>query len=98
MKNYLRFIRELEPEFKRNAALIFLAYFFTLFSYPFTRSVSQSLFYDYYTAQDYSLATFFSVITLIVAIFMANSIQEKLGAQKLFGLIGIGSLAMFAGS
>lgn len=91
-------MRELDPEFKRNSLFVFLAYFCSLFSYPFIRSVAQSVFYDHYTAQDYSLATFFSVIGLIVAIFFSNNLQEKIGAQKLFGLIAGISLALLAGS
>lgn len=95
MRSYFQFLKELDSGFKKNAVLVFLSYFFTLFSYPFTRSVSQSLFYDHYTAQDYSLATFFSVLTLIAAIYLCNKVQELLGAQKLFGLIGIVSVFLF---
>lgn len=96
MKNYLQFVRELDPEFKKNSVFIFLSYFFTLFSYPFTRSVSQSIFYDHYTAQDYSLATFFSVLALTAAIFLCNRVQERIGAQKLFSIIGVLTIGLFA--
>ncbi len=82
MKNYLSFLKDLDPQFRKNAVLVFGAYFFALFSYPFTRSVAQSVFYDYYTAQDYSLATFYSVIALVVAIFASNSLQKKMGAPN----------------
>ena len=98
MKNYIQFVRELDPEFKKNSTLVFLSYFFVLFSYPFTRSVSQSLFYDHYTAKDYSLATFFSVLALSVAIFISNRIQENIGAQKLFSGIGAVTIALFVGT
>lgn len=97
MKNYFSFIKGLDPQFKKNAGLVFGAYFFALFSYPFTRSVAQSVFYDYYTAQDYSLATFFSVLALIVAIFMSNALQRKMGAPKLYAIIaGLSTIGLGA--
>ncbi len=98
MTSYIQFIKNLDPAFKKNAVLVFLGYFLVLLSYPSVRSVSQSLFYEHYTAQDYSMATFFSVLALIVAIFVSNKIQEKIGAQKLFLLIGTLSIALLVGS
>tara|TARA_Y100000780_G_C13695763_1_gene421805 strand:+ start:2984 stop:4225 length:1242 start_codon:yes stop_codon:yes gene_type:complete len=98
MTSYIQFIKNLDPAFKKNAVLVFLGYFFVLLSYPSVRSVSQSLFYEHYTAQDYSMATFFSVLALIIAIFVSNKIQEKIGAQKLFLLIGTLSIALLSGS
>lgn len=95
MKTYLTFLKELEPEFKRNTLFISIAFFFALFSYPFTRSVTQSLFYDFYTAQDYSLATFFSVLALIIVIYFSNKFQEMIGAQKLLAMICALAVALF---
>lgn len=98
MTSYIQFIKNLDSAFKKNAVLVFLGYFLVLLSYPSVRSVSQSLFYEHYSAQDYSMATFFSVLALIVAIFVSNKVQEKIGAQKLFLLIGTLSIALLVGS
>ncbi|MEX0799515.1 MAG: MFS transporter [Bacteriovoracaceae bacterium] len=98
MRKYLEFLKELDPAFKKNALFIFLSYFLVLFSYPPARSVAQSLFYEHHTAQDYSFATFISVLALVGAIFISNKIQEKIGAQKLFAIIGAVSIGGLAGS
>ena len=71
---------------KKNLIPLFivLTCFFALFSYPFVRSSVAALFYEHYTSDDYSYATFFSVVTLMVFISISNFLQNKIGIQKLY--------------
>jgi AAA family ATP:ADP antiporter len=87
MKNFANFISELDPKFKKNAFYIFLTYFFILFSYPMVRSSIGAIFYEHYTSQNYSLATFNSILALIFIIHLSNKAQEKIGVRLLFSLI-----------
>jgi AAA family ATP:ADP antiporter len=89
MQNYLKFIKELSPDLKRNGFYIFLTYFFALFSYPLARSSTGAIFYESYSSNDYSFATFISVVVLIIVIFISNKVQKKIGIHKLYGIIGI---------
>jgi AAA family ATP:ADP antiporter len=93
MKNYLNFIKGLSPELKRNGFFIFLTYFFALFSYPLARSSTGSIFYESYSSNEYSFATFISVIVLIFVISISNRVQKIIGIHKLYGIIGILSVA-----
>ena len=82
---------------KRVTALIALTYFFILLSYPLVRSSSSALFYEYYTADDYSFATFIGVIVLMVFIGVSNFLQNRIGIQKLYlgtGIVSIGMLGI----
>lgn len=87
MKNFNTFIKELDPSFKKNAFYIFLTYFFILFSYPMVRSSVGAIFYEYYSSQNYSLATFNSILALIFIIHISNKAQEKIGVRFLFSVI-----------
>ena len=89
MKNYLEFVNGLTPEVKKNGFYIFLTYFFALFSYPLARSSTGAIFYESYSANDYSYATFISVVVLIFVISISNKIQKRIGIHKLYSAIGI---------
>lgn len=89
MKNYIEFIQGLSPQVKRNGFFIFLTYFFALFSYPLARSSIGAIFYESYTANDYSFATFVSVVMLIFVVSFSNKIQKKIGIHKLYTAIGV---------
>jgi AAA family ATP:ADP antiporter len=89
MKNYLEFLNSLTPEIKRNGFFIFLTYFFALFSYPLARSSTGAIFYDSYTSNEYSFATFISVVALIFIISVSNKLQKKIGIHKLYSAIGV---------
>ena len=98
MQNYLNFIKELSPDFRRNGFYIFLTYFFALFSYPLARSSTGAIFYESYSSNEYSFATFISVVILIIVIFLSNKVQKRIGIHKLYGIIGIFSVVMFLGA
>ena len=89
MKNYLKFVQTLDKDVKRNGFFIFLTYFFALFSYPLARSSTGAMFYETYTANNYSFATFVSVVVLIFVISISNKIQKKIGIHNLYALIGV---------
>lgn len=69
---------------KQVTLFIVLTYLFSLVSYPLLRSSSSALFYEHYTANEYSLATFIGVIFLMGLIGLSNKLQMTLGIQKLF--------------
>lgn len=101
MKNFREFYRSLDPEFKKISVYIFITYFFVLFSYPLVRSVSGAIFFEGYTAEDYSDASFVGVIALMLIIFLNNKLQNKIGVHKLYLFTGMMSvltmLAAFIG-
>ena len=97
MKNPFASISSLAPEVKKNVFILSLAYFFILFTYPFTRSATQSIFLESYTAQDMPFTWFLSIITLTCAIYISNWIQGKIGVHKLFSLVSLFSIALFGG-
>lgn len=87
-----------QPNVKRVTALICLTYFFILLSYPLVRSSSSAFFYEYYTAGDYSFATFIGVMVLMAFIAGSNFLQNIVGVQKLYLGIGLVSMGMLLGS
>lgn len=89
MKNYISFLQTLDKDVKRNGFFIFLTYFFALFSYPLARSSTGALFYETYSANDYSFATFVSVVVLVLVISISNRVQRKIGIHKLYAIIGV---------
>lgn len=89
MKNYISFLKSLDKEVKRNGFFIFLTYFFALFSYPLVRSSIGALFYESYSANDYSFATFVSVVVLVFVISISNKVQKRIGIHKLYAIIGV---------
>jgi len=95
MKNFLNFYKEATPEFKKNSLIIFLTYFFVLFSYPLVRSASSAFFYEVYTAKEYSFATFIGIAALMLMIFINNFIQNKIGVQKLYVFTGLLTIVVF---
>ncbi len=95
MNNYLNFVKNLTPELKKNGMWIFITYFFALFSYPLARSSTGAFFYESYTSNQYSFATFVSVVVLILVISVSNKIQKKIGIHNLYGLIGILTVLTF---
>ena len=97
MNNYFDFIKELPKDFKRNGFFIFLTYFFAIFSYPFVRSSTGAIFYESYSSNEYSFATFIAIAFLIIIIFISNKVQEKIGIHKLYALIGAGTIICLLG-
>lgn len=98
MKNYLSFLQSLDSDIKRNGFFIFLTYFFALFSYPLARSSTGAMFYETYSANDYSFATFISVVVLIVVISISNKIQKRIGIHKLYAAIGVATVISMLGA
>jgi AAA family ATP:ADP antiporter len=92
MKNFFQFYNELDKETKRTSFFVFLTYFFVLFSYPLVRSATGAMFYDVYTSDQYSMATFIGVIALMVIIGINNKLQAKIGIHKLYLTTGILSI------
>lgn len=97
MKNPFASLGTLAPEVKKNAVVLFLAYFFILFTYPFTRSATQSIFLESYTASDMPFTWFLSIVTLSATIYLSNIIQVKIGVHKLFSLVSLVSIFVFGG-
>ena len=93
MKKIKEFYLSLSPDVKKTSLLIFLTYFFVLFSYPLVRSSIGALFYENYTGSDYPLATFIGVIGLMVLISINNKLQPKYGAHKVYLLTGLLTVA-----
>ena len=75
MKNYFKFLFELDQETKRNTFLILFTYFLVLFSYPLVRSSTGTLFYEAYSASEYSMASFIGVVVLMALITINNKLQ-----------------------
>lgn len=94
MKSYIQFYKELPHDVRKISKYIFLTYFFVLFSYPLVRSASSAIFYEAYTSNEYSFATFVSVLALMVMIGVNNKFQAKLGVHKIYILCGL--LTIFA--
>ena len=87
-----------QSNFKKITFFISLSLFFILLSYPLVRSASTALFYEHYSANDYSYATFIGVVALMVLIFMSNKLQGRIGAQHLYFLTSLLSIFTLAGS
>ena len=98
MKNYFEIFREAPHEFKKITSLLFATYFFVLFSYPLVRSVSSAVFYEAYTADDYSFATFIGVIALMIIIGVNNKLQNRIGVHKLYLVTGFVSVIVMLGA
>jgi AAA family ATP:ADP antiporter len=88
MKNYFDFVKELPKDFKRNGLFIFLTYFFAIFSYPFVRASTGAIFYESYSSNEYSFATFIAISALIFIILISDKLQAKIGIHKLYSLLG----------
>ena len=84
MKSYLNFLKSLEDFKVKTLVYIFFTYFLVLFSYPLLRSAVGAYFYDFYTANEYSLATFLAIVFLIVCIYLSNRFQKSIGIHKLY--------------
>ena len=95
MKKYFEFLFELDSETKKNTFLIFTTYFLVLFSYPLVRSSTGTLFYEVYSAGEYSLASFIGVAVLMVLIMINNKLQPMLGIQKVYLFTGIVTVGGF---
>lgn len=89
MKNFIQFYKDLNSEFKKICAVIIASYFLILFSYPLARSAASALFYEAYTAKEYSMATFIGIIALMIMIYVNNKLLSKIGVHKLYALTGI---------
>ncbi len=89
MKNFLEFYNDLSSDLKHTTLFIFLSYFCVLFSYPLVRSATSAMFYDVYTSQEYSMASFIGVVVLMVLISINNKWQSKIGVHKIYLLTGI---------
>lgn len=89
MRNLLNAYSLLSSEIKKTTFFLFITYFFVIFSYPLVRSATGSLFYEAYTDQEYSLASFIGVMALMLIIFINNKFQQKLGIHKIFILTGL---------
>ena len=98
MKDYFKFLFELEPETKRNTFIILSTYFLVLFSYPLVRSSTGNLFYEVYSASEYSMASFIVVAVLMVLITINNKLHPMIGVQKVYLLTGFLTLSGFAAS
>lgn len=84
MPSYLDFFKRIPALKKQNLIFIFITYFFALFSYPLMRSATGAYFYEFYSAQEYPLATFFSIVFLVGAIYLCNRLQKLVGVQFLY--------------
>ena len=98
MKNFLQFYNELDSDLKKTNIFLFLTYFFVLFSYPLVRSATGAIFYDVYTSEQYSLATFIGVIGLMLMIGINNKLQSKYGIHKVYMLTGFVSVTLLIGA
>ena len=98
MKSYLNFLKSLEDFKVKTLVYIFFTYFLVLFSYPLLRSAVGAYFYDFYTANEYSLATFLAIVFLIVCIYLSNRFQKSIGIHKLYISICFVSVVLFLGA
>ncbi len=92
------FLKNIDSETRKNTFFILLTYFLVLFSYPLVRSSTGTLFYEFYTASDYSLASFIGVAYLILMIFINNKLQSLMSIQKVYIFTGLITLLGFIGS
>lgn len=89
MKSLLTLHKALSADQRKVSLYIFFTYFLVLFSYPMVRSTTGALFYEAYSASDYSMASFVGVIALMVMIFVNNHLQTKWGVHKVYFFTGI---------
>lgn len=89
MKNFIEFYNDLSADIKHTTLYICLSYFCVLFSYPLVRSATSAMFYDVYTSQQYSMASFIGVVVLMILIGINNKWQPKVGVHKIYLLTGI---------
>lgn len=78
--------------------LISLTYFFILMSYPLVRSATGAIFYEYYTSESYSFATFLAIIALMILIGISNAVQNKIGVQRLYLATSLLSVLVMGGA
>ncbi|MBT4790166.1 MAG: MFS transporter [Halobacteriovoraceae bacterium] len=92
MKSFFQCLEGFDARLKKTSFFILLTYFLALFSYPLVRSATGAIFYDVYTANDYSFASFIGVLVLMVMISINNYLQSKIGVHKLYLTTGILSI------
>jgi AAA family ATP:ADP antiporter len=81
--------------FKRNIALLVLAYGLVLFSYPFLRSTTTAFFLESFGAKASPKAWLLSILALTLAVSVFNQIQKKAGVKVTVAIIGAISLVLF---
>ena len=95
LKSFFAPIKGLNPAEKKNIILLTLSFFFVLMSYPILRSSSDAFFIQSHGAKNWPWATFYSVVTLSLAVFFFNEVQRKVGVKKLYLMISLFSAVFF---
>lgn len=83
------------PKFKKNLFFLLLAYCCVLFNYPLIRASSTALFFEAYGAKSSPEAWIWSVLALVIAIFVSNYLQTKFHIQRVFGILTLFTVAVF---
>lgn len=96
MKGYLSFYKDLPKDVKKITLFIFFTYFLVLFSYPFVRASASAIFYEAYSPNEYSFATFISIVALMGLVYLNNYLQPKVGVHNIYFFSGLLTIAMLA--
>lgn len=91
LMNIVRNARQMVDEYKslnlknkKGLLYLGLSVFFTLFTYPMTRSTTTALFLDTFGAKNSPSVWFFSVLALVICVQIYNSLYQKVSIQNLF--------------
>ena len=98
LKMFIAPIKAMGREEKKNLLFLTLAYFFALMSYSIIRSSSDAFFIQLQGAKNWPWASFYSVITLSLCVFIFSKIQKKIGVKKLYIGVSIFSAIYFCSS
>ena len=91
-------LRSDDPRFKGHLWFFLGSYFVVLFNYPLIRAASTTMFFEVYGAKSSPVAWLWSVLFLIVSVFICNKFQTKHNVQKVYLWASLMTTAIFGAS
>lgn len=82
--NILQILKSDDPRFKGHLWFFLGSYFLVLFNYPLVRAASTTMFFEHFGAKSTPLAWLWSVVFLIVSVFICNHLQARHSVHKVF--------------
>jgi ATP:ADP antiporter, AAA family len=92
----VKLIQDSTPSFKKNLFIFLAAYFFVLLNYPLVRSAGTTFFLETFGAKSSPIAWVWSVLFLSVTVYVSNRLQARMTVQRLFFIVTLLSLFIFA--
>jgi AAA family ATP:ADP antiporter len=86
---------ESTPEMKRNILYILGTYFLILFSYPFVRVATTTMFLDTYGAAATPKAQVVGIVFVSLFIMVINHFQKRYGIHKIYSIFSAATAATF---